>query len=76
MSTMKFKNFPIYVNCAFTSDGLLAVSIFDDSDLIVTLCETETLYQQKKKQNKNKKMSQVHGFFIRNSIFGINFRVV
>ena len=43
MSTMKFKNFPIYVNCAFTSDGLLAVSIFDDSDLIVTLCETETL---------------------------------
>ena len=75
MSTMKFKNFPIYVNCAFTSDGLLAVSIFDDSDLIVTLCETETLYQQKKKQNKNKKMSQVHGFFIRNSIFGINFRV-
>ena len=76
MSTMKFKNFPIYVNCAFTSDGLLAVSIFDDSDLIVTLCETETLYQQKKKQNKNKKMSKVHGFFIRNSIFGINFRVV
>ena len=76
MSTMKFKNFPIYVNCAFTSDGLLAVSIFDDSDLIVTLCETETLYQQKKKQNKNKKMPQVHGFFIRNSIFGINFRVV
>ena len=76
MSTMKFKNFPIYVNCAFTSDGLLAVSIFDDSDLIVTLCETETLYQQKKKQNKNKKMSQVHGFFIRNSIFGTNFRVV
>ena len=76
MSTMKFKNFPIYVNCAFTSDGLLAVSIFDDSDLIVTLCETETLYQQKKKQNKNKKMSQVHGFFIRNSIFGINFTVV
>ena len=75
MSTMKFKNFPIYVNCAFTSDGLLAVSIFDDSDLIVTLCETETLYQQKKKQNKNKKMSQVHGFFIRNFIFGINFRV-
>ena len=75
MSTMKFKNFPIYVNCAFTSDGLLAVSIFDDSDLIVTLCETETLYQQKKKQNKNKKMPQVHGFFIRNSIFGINFRV-
>ena len=29
----------------------------------------------KKKQNKNKKMPQVHGFFIRNSIFGINFRV-
>ena len=67
MSTMKFKNFSIYLNCA--------VSIFDDSDLIVTLCETETLYQQKKKQNKNKKMPQVHGFFIRNSIFGINFRV-
>ena len=55
MSTMKFKNFPIYVNCAFTSDGLLAVSIFDDSDLIVTLCETETLYQQKKSKTKTKK---------------------
>ena len=55
MSTMKFKNFPIYVNCAFTSDGLLAVSIFDDSDLIVTLCETETLYQQKKKTKQKQK---------------------
>ena len=55
MSTMKFKNFPIYVNCAITSDGLLAVSIFDDSDLIVTLCETETLYQQKKKTKQKQK---------------------
>ena len=63
MSTMKFKNFPIYVNCAFTSDGLLAVSIFDDSDLIVTLCETETLYQQKKKnKTKTKKCHKYTAF--------------
>ena len=63
MSTMKFKNFPIYVNCAFTSDGLLAVSIFDDSDLIVTLCETETLYQQKKKKKQKQKNVTSTRFF-------------
>ena len=63
MSTMKFKNFPIYVNCAFTSDGLLAVSIFDDSDLIVTLCETETLYQQKKKTKQKQKNVKSTRFF-------------
>ena len=63
MSTMKFKNFPIYVNCAFTSDGLLAVSIFDDSDLIVTLCETETLYQQKKQTKQKQKNVTSTRFF-------------
>ena len=63
MSTMKFKNFPIYVNCAFTSDGLLAVSIFDDSDLIVTLCETETLYQQKNKTKQKQKNVTSTRFF-------------
>ena len=69
MSTMKFKNFPIYVNCAFTSDGLLAVSIFDDSDLIVTLCETETLYQQKKKTKQKQKNVTTTRFFYKELYF-------
>ena len=69
MSTMKFKNFPIYVNCAFTSDGLLAVSIFDDSDLIVTLCETETLYQQKNKTKQKQKNVTSTRFFYKELYF-------
>ena len=69
MSTMKFKNFPIYVNCAFTSDGLLAVSIFDDSDLIVTLCETETLYQQKNKTKQKQKNVTTTRFFYKELYF-------